>query len=124
MLNPASFFWSLETFAYFAMGAAMVFPAQAFDDRARMPRGVRRGMLGMGYLGVYFLSTSAKDVLLDPGPGAAWATVWSISAALAWVALFGYVSVGLAQWFRGLASAGPAGDAGGTHGEESRWHPI
>jgi hypothetical protein len=121
--NPASFFWSLETFAYFAMGLAMVFAAQAFDERA-LPRGIRRGMLGMGYLGVYFLSTSAKDVLLDPDPGAAWATVWSISAALAWVALFGYVSLGLARWFRGLASTGRSGDATATQGEESRWHPI
>jgi hypothetical protein len=30
--NPASFFWSLETFAYFAMGASCVFAALAYES--------------------------------------------------------------------------------------------
>jgi hypothetical protein len=121
--NPASFFWSLETFAYFVMGLSCVCCALAFEREA-LPRGIRRGLLAMGLLGVYFLSTAAKDVLLDPGPNQAWVTVWSLSAAFAWVALFGSVSLALARWFaRARSRAAPSPDGGDANvpREESTW---
>jgi hypothetical protein len=121
--NPASFFWSLETFAYFAMGLGCTFAANAFDD-ATMPRRLRRCLAAMGILGVYFLSTSAKDVLFDPAPDAGWVTVWSLSAAFAWIALFGYVSFALARWFAGLKRPAPADAGAATIREVSPWHPT
>jgi hypothetical protein len=124
--NPASFFWSLETFAYFVMGLSCVCCALAFDG-ATLPRGIRRGLLAMGVLGAYFLSTAAKDVLLAPAPDQAWATVWSLSAAFAWVALFGFVSLALARWFALAASHASRSVGGGAPDvprEESTWRPT
>ena len=94
--NPASFFWSLETFAYFAMGVSCVFAALAYEPGI-LPRRLRTGLLAMGALGVYFLSTALKDVVFNAD--AAWVTAWSLSAFAAWVVLFAFVAFGLARWF-------------------------
>jgi hypothetical protein len=114
--NPASFFWSLETFAYFVMGAACVLVALAFEPGV-LPRGVRRGLFAMGLLGVWFLSTALKDVVFNTE--AAWATAWSLSAFVAWVLLFGYVGLSLARWFATRAVE-PARAAQ----KESSWQPV
>jgi hypothetical protein len=108
--NPASFFWAFETFGYFAMGLACLFAGLAFAP-GTIPRHVRRGLLGMGALGLLFLVTAFKDVVLDPTPAGdpagaeAWANVWALSVGLAWVVLFGFLSLSLARWFaRGRAA--------------------
>ena len=114
--NPASFFWSLETFAYFAMGAACALLAFAFEPGV-LPRGARRGLFAMGWLGVWFLSTALKDVVFNTE--AAWATAWSLSAFVAWVLLFGYVALSLARWFATQAAEpAPAAE------KESLWQPV
>ena len=105
--NPASFFWSFEAFGYFAMGIACVFVGLAYQP-GELPRRLRGGLLAMGPLGVFFLTTSLKDVLLNPAdPAPAWVTVWSLSAALAWVVLFGFVSLSLARWFARMQTTVP-----------------
>jgi hypothetical protein len=97
--NPAGFFWSFETFGYFAMGISCVFVGLAHEP-GRLPHRVRDGLLAMGPLGVFFLTTALKDVLINPtDPVPAWVTVWSLSAVLMWVALFGFVSLSLTRWF-------------------------
>jgi hypothetical protein len=106
--NPASLFWSLETFGYFTMGVACVLVALAYEPGV-LPRRARGGLLAMGPLGLFFLSTALKDVLLNPGePAPAWVTVWSLSAALVWVVLFGFVSLSLARWFARSRTTMPA----------------
>lgn len=105
--NPAGFFWSLETFGYFAMGLSCMFAAFA-HRRDSLPRGLRYGLLAMGPLGLFFLTTSLKDLVFDPTPLAdpegveTWASMWSLSAGLAWVLLFGFVSISLTRWFARL----------------------
>jgi hypothetical protein len=97
--NPASFVWSFETFGYFTMGVSCVFVGLAYPPGV-LPRRVRGGLLAMGPLGVFFLTTSLKDVLLNPAdPAPVWVTVWSLSAVLLWVVLFGFVSLSLARLF-------------------------
>jgi hypothetical protein len=114
--NPASCFWSLETFAYFAMGAACVLAALAFEPGV-LPRGARRGLFAMGWLGVWFLSTALKDVVFNSE--AAWVTAWSLSAFAAWVVLFGYVGLSLARW---LSTRAP--EHAPAIEKESSWQPA
>jgi hypothetical protein len=48
-----------------------------------LPHRVRGGLFAMGPLGVFFLTTTLNDVVLNPGdPVPAWVTVWSLSAGL------------------------------------------
>lgn len=112
MWNPASFFWPLETFGYFAMGTASLLLGLAFR-RTEIPRRLRRGLLAMGALGAYFMLVALKDLVLSITLGEPWtsgvealATAMALSAAFAWVLLFGFVSFSLARWFAGLRPAG------------------
>jgi hypothetical protein len=97
--NPASLFWPLETFAYFVMGLACSFAAMAYTP-GDLPRRVRGGLLAMGALGVWFLTTALKDVVFDTET--AWTMAWSLSAFVLWVLLFPSVAFGLARWFKHL----------------------
>jgi hypothetical protein len=99
--NPASFFWGFETFGYLAMGLSCLFAGLAYLPGS-VPRRIRRGLIAMGVLGVYFMSAALKDPLLNPVPEEAWVTVWALSAAFAWVILFGFVAASLAVWFAQL----------------------
>jgi hypothetical protein len=112
MWNPASFFWPLETFAYFAMGLACLFAALAHAP-GRLPRGVRGGLLAMGPLGGWFLSTALKDIVLNTE--AWWTLAWSLSALGLWVVLFSFVAFGLAGWFKHLPGDATPPDATAVH---------
>lgn len=101
--NPASFFWALETFAYFAMGLACVFAALAYTP-GELPRRVRGGLLAMGPLGVWFLISALNHVVFDTE--AWWTVAWSLSAFALWVVLFSYVAFALARWFSRLDAHG------------------
>jgi hypothetical protein len=120
--NPASFFWSLESFGYFAMGVACAFAGLA-NQPGELPRRVRGGLLAMGPLGGYILTRSLKDVLLKPAdPAPAWVTVWSLSAVLLWVVLFGFMSLSLARWLaRTRAPAQPIPPDSTTIGKGTAW---
>jgi hypothetical protein len=98
MWNPASVFWAFETFAYFAMGVACLFIGLALVPRT-VPRRIRRGLIAMGALGLYFMATALKDPILDPADGDGWATALALSAMFAWVALFGFVAAALTGMF-------------------------
>jgi hypothetical protein len=69
-----------------------------------LPRRVRQGLITMGALGVYLLRAASKDVMFNSE--GTWVTVWLLSAGLAWVALFVFVSFSLARWFGHVGSIG------------------
>jgi hypothetical protein len=130
--NPASLFWSLETFGYFAMGVACVFLGAALVP-GTVPRRVRRGLFAMGPLGIAFLAVAFKDLVFaatgiyDRAGAEAVATVWALSLVFAWVILFGFISFALARWFADLRrSSGPTPptDAPAATWKESSWQPA
>jgi hypothetical protein len=130
--NPASLFWSLETFGYFAMGVSGLFLGLALVA-GTVPRLVRRTLIAMGPLGVLFLAVAFKDLVFEAtgiynrAGAEIVATVWALSLVFAWVILFGFISFALARWFAGLRShADPITPADHTRktGKESTWQPA
>jgi hypothetical protein len=107
MWNPASLFWPLETFGYFAMGMACL-SAGVSLRHVPGPSGLRRGLLAMGAVGAYFMVVAFKDLLFSMAFGEPWssgmealATAMALSALFAWVIVFSFVSFSAARWFSG-----------------------
>jgi hypothetical protein len=72
-----------------------------------LPRRARQGLITMGALCVYLLSAALKDVMFNSE--GTWVTVWSLSAGLAWMTLFAFVSFSLdslERWFGRVGSIG------------------
>jgi hypothetical protein len=109
--NPASLFWSFEAFGYFAMGVSCFFLGLAHDPGV-LPRRLRRGLMGMGALGVLFLVNNLKDLVVEAVRAdghrgiEGLATGSALSLVFAWVILFGFVSFSFARWFAHLRSTG------------------
>lgn len=105
--NPASLFWSFEGFGYFALGVSCFFLALAHDPGV-LPRRLRRGLIGMGALGVLFLVNNLKDLVIEAIREDGYrgieglATGSALSLVFAWVILFGFVSFSYAGWLARL----------------------
>lgn len=130
--NPASLFWSVETYGYFAMGVSGLFLGLALVA-GTVPRRVRRALIAMGPLGVAFLAVAFKDLafeaagIYDRNGAEVVATIWALSLVFAWVILVGFVSFALARWFADLRSSDgltfPA-SASAESGKESSCQPA
>jgi hypothetical protein len=92
--HPRSFFWSIESFGYFAMGISSMFLAFSYKANA-LPRRIRWGLILMAPLGLAFMFNEALGI---------WplASVTPLLLLFSWVILFAFVAFSLAHSFTKL----------------------